>query len=247
MQMTTGEQRLKASEHPGTRPAMYHCWRSLSFLHWKVDAAPIQRLLPDGLTVDTFEGVAYVGLVAFTMHGIRLSWLPAVPGTSAFHETNARTYVVDEHGRPGVWFFSLEAANGLMVQIARKWYRLPYHRARMDVQSDGGASRYCSDRLGPQPVQAMCRVATADYGQHFLARPGTLEFFLAERYCLFTRSNNTLFIGHVNHAAYQLHSAKCTECEETLLRSAGLDRPDEDPIAHFSPGVDVEVFGLRPV
>ena len=226
---------------------MYHSWRVLSFLHWKFEPSAIQPLLPEGLTVDTYDGAAFVGLVLFTMHGIRLSWLPAVPGTSAFHETNVRTYVVDGRGRHGVWFLSLEAGSGLMAHIARKWYRLPYHRARMGVQSDGDASRYSSDRLGSQPLQASCRVETTDYGERFVAQPGTLEFFLAERYYLFTRSNSTLFIGQVNHVPYPLHSAKCTRCEETLLRCVGVERPDEDPIAHFSPGVDVEVFGLRPV
>ena len=107
---------------------MYQSWRSLSFLHWKFDQEAVQKLLPEGLTVDMFEGSTYAGIVAFTMHGIRLPWLPAVPGTSAFHETNVRTYVVDERGRPGVWFLSLEASNGLMVGIARNWYRLPYYR-----------------------------------------------------------------------------------------------------------------------
>ena len=246
-QMTTDEQRLKAREHPGVRPVMYQTWRSLSFLHWKLDPAAVRKLLPEGLSVDTCEGAAYVGLIPFTMRGIRLPWLPAVPGTSAFHETNVRTYVVDKHGRPGVWFFSLEADNGLMVQIARKWYRLPYHRARMDVQSDGRASRYTSDRLGARHAPATCRVVTANYGKRFLAQPGTLEFFLAERYYLFTRSNGRLLIGQVSHVPYPLHTASCTECEETLLQCVGFDRPKELPMAHFCSGEDVEIFRLRPV
>ncbi len=245
--MTTDEQRLKAREHPGTRPAMYQSWRSLSFLHWKFDPATIQELLPDGLTVDTFEGSTYVGIVAFTMHRVRLPWLPAVPGTSPFHETNVRTYVVDERGRPGVWFFSLEASNGLMAHVARRWYRLPYNCARMEVDTGADSTRYESERLCPDPLPAYCRIETCGYGTQFLARPGTLEFFLAERYYLFARSNGRLFSGQVHHVPYPLHTARCTECEETLLRRLNIERPEEGPIAHFSAGVDVEVFGLRPV
>src|SRR5687768_2328582 len=107
--------RLAPSRRPDGSPAMYQRWRTLSFLHWKVSAAELAPLLPPGLEVDTFEGDAWVGLVPFTMRGVRPRFLPPAPGLSAFHETNARTYVHQRGSAPGVWFFSLDAASRVAV------------------------------------------------------------------------------------------------------------------------------------
>ena len=112
-------------ERPDRRVVMYQSWRHLSFLHWEVDPAEVQALLPEGLKVELYEGKAYIGLVLFTMMGIRLTWLPEVPGTNAFHETNVRTYVTDESGTPGVWFFSMEASNSFAVRVAQRWFDSP--------------------------------------------------------------------------------------------------------------------------
>ena len=110
---------------------MLQTWSELLFLHWEVPAEAIQSLLPPGLTVDTFEGKAYVGLIPFTMSGVRPAWSPVVPGLSNFHEFNVRTYVHFEGEKPGVWFFSLDAANLIAVMIARTLWKLPYFHARM--------------------------------------------------------------------------------------------------------------------
>ena len=243
--MTTIEMRLAQRERPQGRPKMFHSWRSLSFLHWPVPTEALQRLLPPGLTVDTHEGSAYVGLVPFTMHGIRLSWLPAVPGTCNSHETNVRTYVVDERGVPGVWFFSLDAANWLMVQVARAWYRLPYVHAAMSVETHGPVTRYCSVRDAFHGESVRCLMTTEKSGEEFLAAPGSFEFFAVERYLLYAFSRGRLYAGRVFHEPYRLTRAKCAYLDETLLHAAGIARPDKAPVAVYSPGVDVEVFGIE--
>ena len=141
MQPTTAMRRRTS------RVAGYQKWRDLLFLHWRAPADDVQRLLPPGLTVETFDGWAWVGLVAFDMRGVRPWWFPAVPGVSAFHETNVRTYVTREGGDPGVWFFSLDAANSLAVRVARRRWHLNYFRSELriarnvtDVAQDGPAA-----------------------------------------------------------------------------------------------------------
>jgi uncharacterized protein YqjF (DUF2071 family) len=226
-----------------SRPVMYHSWRHLTFLHWPVAVEELQRMLPHGLRVDTCEGVAYVGLVPFTMHSIRLAGLPPLPGLSASHETNVRTYVVDEHGVPGVWFFSLDAANPVFVQTARAWYRLNYVRARMSVSAEEGGVEYSSTR----GVGGACHVRSVFGGEVAHAVPGSLEHFLVERYVLYAYSRGRLMRGRVWHEPYPLARAACERVDDELVAAAGIIRADAEPHVLYSPGVDVEVFGIRRV
>jgi uncharacterized protein len=129
------------------RVAGYHKWRDLLFLHWRAPAEDVQRVLPSGLTVETFDGWAWVGLVAFDMRGVRPWWFPAVPGVSAFHETNVRTYVTRDGDDRGVWFFSLDATNSIAVRVARRRWHLNYYRSDLritrnvaDAAQDGPAA-----------------------------------------------------------------------------------------------------------
>src|SRR5262249_12997303 len=143
------------TNHPQPRPdrpvVMYQSWRSLLFLHWEVAQEPLRRLLPPPLELDLFEGRAYLGLVPFTMKGIRPVYLPPVAGLSNFHETNLRTYV-RLNGVPGVWFHSLDAANPVAVVLARSLFSLPYHRSRMRLDAgQEGTFSYASERLWPGP------------------------------------------------------------------------------------------------
>src|SRR3954468_5466406 len=141
---------------PAVRPArwavMQQDWHHLLFLHWTVDPGAIRRLVPDGLDLDLFEDRAYVGLVPFTMSGVRPVGLPAVRGLSDSHETNVRTYVHRAGRDPGVWFFSLDAASALAVALARRFFHLPYYHARMRLAHEAcsGTISYESRRLAPR-------------------------------------------------------------------------------------------------
>ncbi len=242
------ERALELRSKPGgVRPAMFQRWSELSFLHWEVPISDVQRLLPDGLQVDTFEGKTYVGLVLFTMSGIRLVGLPEVPGTNAFHETNVRVYVVDEQGRPGVWFCSLEAANRLAVEVARRLYRLPYHYAEMSLDIEGERVAYKSNRLESSSTPAGSDVAIKVEKDVFEAQPGTLEFFLAERYLLFARGRKGLQSAQVHHTPYPLQNATCLKCSESLVQAADLNVSPSPKHVMFSAGVDVDVYSLRDV
>lgn len=205
--------------------------------------AVLRPLIPPALQVDTFEGRAFVGLVPFTMRNVRPQrFLPAVPGLANFHETNVRTYVLRAGRDPGVWFFSLDAANLLAVWAARTFFHLPYYHADMDLQVDGAKVRYRSERRsGAARLQLSYEI-----GEPLPAsEPGTLQFFLAERYYLYTVDRQQrLLRGQVHHKPYPLHTARLEQLEESLLGAAALPTASELPLKLYSPGVDVEVFAL---
>jgi uncharacterized protein YqjF (DUF2071 family) len=222
-------------------------WAELLFLHWEVSPEAIQRLLPPGLTVDTFEGRAYVGLIPFTMTGVRPTPLPPFPPLSNFHETNVRAYVHREGRDPGVWFFSLDAANPVAVRLARAWFKLPYHSARMRLETGDGETVYGSQRLWPGPTPATCSLHCAWGGPVTPASVGTLEHFLCERYILYAYAKGRLYRGRVHHAPYPLQAATVSAWQENLIAAAGITRPDTPPMAHYAKEGRVEVFGLERV
>jgi uncharacterized protein YqjF (DUF2071 family) len=231
---------LRLRERPAGPSLMRHKWRDLTFLHYSVDPEVIQKLIPPQLTVDTFGGRAWVGLVPFWMTGVRLSFLPPIPGTHTFPETNVRTYVHRNGKDPGVWFFSLDAANSLAVWGARKFFGLPYFRADMELEHNAGL-RYESRRRrssAGHDIQVQVGGVIPD------PEPGSLEFFLVERYLLYSQHRDRIVTGMVHHEPYSLFQASIERCDETLLEASGLSaQPWEH--ACYSPGVDVEVFEVR--
>jgi uncharacterized protein YqjF (DUF2071 family) len=229
-------------------------WRELLFLHWRLPPEAVRPLVPSELELDLFDGAAYVGLIPFTMTGVRPVGLPPLFGVSSFHETNVRTYVRVAGQDPGVWFFSLDAASSAAVRLARKFFHLPYHRAQMflDREPTGSVSSpsavvYAGVRHWPAPLPASYAVRARAIGSPEPAAPGTLAHFLVERYILYTLSHGRLYKGRVHHTAYPIQQGQILSLDETLLAAAGIHRPDAEPLAHYSPGVDVEVFSLRGV
>lgn len=228
---------------------MYQEWHELLFLHWAVDPAAVARLLPPGLTVDTFEDQTYLGLVPFTMRHVRPVWSPSVPWLSFFHETNVRVYVRDLQGRPGVFFFSLEAANPIAVELARGLFKLPYHWARMSLTYDGHTRVYATERLSHPPKPAHCRVRYAPQSgtTPTPATPHTREHFLVERYRLFSVAHGQLFSGEVAHAPYQVQPAQFADLDQTLTDAAGFPNLGSPLLAHYAKGVCVDVGPLERV
>lgn len=239
--------RLSSIQRPDGRPAGFQRWRNLLFLHWEVPAPAVQALLPPGLTVDTFEGRAYVGVVPFTMRDVSPWWAPSVPGISNFHELNVRTYVHRDGEHPAVWFFSLDAAATIAVLLARLGWSLPYYRASMSMKVDGDEVEYRSRRwfAGERPAELEVRYRVgAPLG---VTLPGTFEHFLAERYLLISKRGDGFMLGQVHHRAYPLHRAEVVELSETMVVASGLPAPEGAPHVLYSPGVDVDVYALRPI
>jgi uncharacterized protein YqjF (DUF2071 family) len=245
----TLEQRMAACMRPPGAPVMRQRWQDLLFLHWTCPAAAVQATLPPGLFVDTFAGQAYLGVVPFFMAGVRPRFLPAVPGISAFPELNLRTYVHDAAGIPGVWFYSLDAGRQLAVMLARRFFHLPYFKAAMSaVRGSDGTIRYCSVRSGLPEAVGGSAYEYAPGAVQPAAAPGSLEHFLVERYRLYAAGQGKLWRGAVSHPPYPLREAVVSRWDDRLLPLAGFPAPGRPPDhALFSPGVAVEVFGLRPV
>ncbi len=178
-------------------------WQDLLFLHWPVEAALLQRQLPAGVEIDTFDRRAWLGVVPFRMARTRFRWLPPLPTAHAFPELNVRTYV-RAAGRPGVWFFSLDAASRLAVAGARAGFGLPYFHARMQCERNATEVRYASERIDTRAPAATFRATWNTDGPVAPAVPGTLEHFLVERYCLFAQRRGRLVCGDIAHAPWQL-------------------------------------------
>jgi len=236
---------MAARERLQQAVVMYQRWEMLLFLHWRWDPAEIQKRLPPGLYVDTFESEAWIGVVPFYMRSIRPRFAPTVPGISDFLEMNVRTYVYDAQGRPGVWFFSLDCDQPLAVWTARALFRLPYRHATMSsIELADGTVRYHSRlRAATTSSEFQYRLEA----EHSFAEPGTLEFFLAERYLLFAQTARGLRCGRVNHTPYPLSEAAVPVWTDQPLLENGFVSPGRPP-DHIvgSAGVNVVVHGLTP-
>jgi uncharacterized protein YqjF (DUF2071 family) len=238
--------RTSPAKRPTGRPAGFQRWRKLLFLHWRVPVDEIRATLPEGVEPDLWQGDALVGVVPFTMRDVSPWWSPSVPGISNFHELNLRTYVVKD-GVPGVWFYSLDAANALAVVVARSGWKLPYHKAKMELLVDGEEVRYRSERSWPEPKPATF-LARYRVGEPIgPAEPETLEHFLVERYVLFTHDGENVLLGRVHHEPYPLSKVELLDCDQTIIEARGF-HPEEGPhLVHYSEGVDVDVYALEPV
>lgn len=220
-------------------------WDDLTLLHWRYPADEVQRLIPDRLRVETFDGSAWVGLVPFQMR-VDVPGLPTLPRVLHFPETNVRTYVRDRRGRVGVWFFSLEASSPLAVVTARATYRVPYFRADMSIDRPEGPARdggrrfvYRSRRRWPGPRGASSLVDVV-VGEPFGPdEVGPLDRFLTARWALYGTLGPLTVRARMHHEPWPLHHARVERWDDELVAASGLRPPDGEPLVHFSPGVSV--------
>lgn len=193
-------------------------WHDLLFAHWPVDPAVLRPHVPEGLDIDTRDGVAWVGVIPFHMTGVRLRGLPAVPGIGSFVELNVRTYVTDG-AHPGVWFCTLDAGSWLGVRIARWWWGLNYLDAKIRCDHDGDWIKYTSERRNSDATFAGRYRPT---GEPFTAKPDTLEQFLTERYHLYTQRRGRLIRGSIAHEPWQLRYADLRIDRNTVGDAIGI-------------------------
>jgi uncharacterized protein len=252
---------------------MYQSWGKLLFMHWPIDAEILRPLIPAQLSIDTFEGQAWIGVVPFTMWGIRASFLPPIPGASAFHELNVRTYV-HHRGVPGVWFFSLDAASSLAVWGARTFYHLPYFDATMGLVQKENTIDYSSVRSETRTASTYAQFFAGD-GEGFSARfdsaqfqnlpraklemswnvgerlppaePGSIEFFLTERYCLYSQNRGAIYRSHICHDPWRLQTATTNSYESTMIESLGIAQPTGVPLLHYAESIAVDIWPLKRV
>lgn len=191
-------------------------WVDLAFLHWRVAADELQRIVPGSVELDTFDGAAWIGVVPFLLTGLRLRGLPPIPGISTFPELNVRTYVTRD-GKPGIRFFSLDAASTWFVEGAKRIYRLPYTRARMRCERVGDHVEYESSTSGARFVGRY-----RGEGALFHLEPGSLEHFLTERYCLYTEDGGRAYRADIHHPSWDLQRGEAAiRREHDVAGSAG--------------------------
>ena len=235
-------ERLRVRQRPQGLPVMRQRWLDLGFLHWAVEPATLAPLIPGDLGLDTWNGRAYIGIVPFTVRGSRPVFLPPIPGLANFHELNLRTYVHRQGRDPGVWFFSLDAASRLAVWGARMAYKLPYFPADIRMTHGPYGIAFASHRRGPGGRASFaCRYWPTAMAS--AAEPGTLEFFLAERYLLYSWDGRSLRTARVWHAPYPLAPARAEDVTEELASASRIVLPAYDePIVHYASEVDVRIY-----
>lgn len=219
---------------------MRQTWHELLFAHWPVDPEILSPLIPQKLAIDVLDGQAWVGVVPFRMSNVHPRFIPSMPGLSAFPELNVRTYVKAED-KPGVWFFSLDAANEVAVWAARQFYYLPYFNAKMAVecQPDGATIQYRSQRVHPGTLAAALRATYRPVGEVFAPQPGTLEWWLTERYCLYTEHKGQIYRGEIQHPPWSLQVAEWEIEENTMAAAHGILLPDIPPLLHYASRQDM--------
>ncbi len=228
---------------------MAQTWHDLLFAHWPIPPATLAALIPPQLTPDLYDGQAWIGVVPFRMSGVRPRGVAGMPWLSAFPELNVRTYVTAADGsKPGVYFFSLEAANPVAVSVARRVFRLPYFRARMRLTDHGDHIDYTSTRTHTGAPPAVFAGRYAPTGGVYASTPGALDHWLTERYCLYTvTGGGRVYRGDIHHAQWPLQPAQAEFTVNTMAAAASIDLPDTPPLLHFARRLDVVVWPLTPV
>jgi uncharacterized protein len=233
--------------HPDGQWIMRQHWCDLLFAHWSVDPDALRRRIPRELELDLDDlGRAWLAVVPFRMENIRFSFTPAAPWISAFPELNVRTYVKYK-GQPGVYFFSLDAANSVGCALGRAWFFLPYEHARMRLNQGGDPVRYTSFRRGRARAAGRAEGAAdfiAEYapaGPVYYSAPGTLEHWLTERYRLFSYNGKTSRVwgGEIQHGPWPLQPARARISVNTMARPVGFGLSPEPELLHFVRNIEV--------
>jgi uncharacterized protein len=236
---------LERTEHrpwplPAGRWRLGQTWEDVFWAHWRVPAEELHGQLPDGLAVEEHDGSAWLGVVAFRVSALRPRGALPLPGLSSFLQLNVRTYVHARDRRPGVWFFSLDASSGLAVQAARRAFGLPWFKARLALDRGGGWRDVECARIGERGKVFSGRYRPA--GEVFRAEPGSTEWFLTERYCLYAAgARGELQRAEIHHDRLPLRPAE-GEAELTSIAPVPLRG---DPLCHTAGRVDVVAWPLE--
>jgi uncharacterized protein YqjF (DUF2071 family) len=238
--------RLAARHRPKGQPVMHQNWGKLLFMHWRVDPTTIRPHVPSHLEIDTYGESAWMAITPFTMWDIRFfpPFVPAVPGLSSMHELNVRTYVHHD-GIPGVWFFSLDASSAAAVLAARTIFYLPYYNADIDIKIHGEQIDY-SLRRSDHPTAELD--ATWTIGEKLpQAQPGSKEFFLTERYVLYSENEGSLYRARIYHEPWELNAAELKSFDSNIVEADGLTKPKGQPLVHYAEEVSVDIWYLERV
>lgn len=222
---------------------MAQTWNDVLFAHWPAEPELIREKIPAALELETFNGKAWIGILPFLLTNLRPRFLPPLPFFSRFPELNVRTYVTYQ-GIPGVYFFSLDAASRFAVLGARTFFRLPYYHAGMDFVHEGSRVRFSSRR---PDGKAAFSVRYGAMSNSFTARKGTIEYWLTERYRLYTLQNSRIYYADIHHPQWRLQQAEADFSQNNAASASGLTLADTAPLLHYAKRQHVVCWPLRRV
>ncbi|MFY0543684.1 YqjF family protein [Brevibacillus sp. H7] len=223
-------------------------WDNLLFAHWPVSVDSLRPFVPEILELDTFDGQAWIGIIAFEMSLIRLKFFPIIPYTVPFPEMNVRTYI-QVNKKPGVFFMTLDASNPFIIHAARAWYHLPYYRAKMSMEIKDRHVHFHTDRVGTTESAAMFQGSYRPVSPLFTPKEGTLEHWLTERYmfCCKSRNGQRVYMGDIYHDPWQLQEAEAVIQRNTMTEPFRLPLSKVPVLSHFSPGTQAFIWCCRKI
>lgn len=225
---------------------MGQTWRDLLFAHWSLKPASLEPLIPRPLALDLYDGQAWLGVTPFFLSGLRMRGTPPVPWLSRFPELNVRTYV-EFAGKPGIYFFSLDAARVAAVAAARRGYRLPYFHAEMRAERSGDEMRYESARSDRRGPSANLRATYRPAGPPTPQEDGSLPRWLAERYCVYVVDERRRVLrGDIHHRPWPLQPATAEIEVNTMTDPLGIELAGS-PLLHYGARQDTLIWSLQPV
>ena len=239
--------RLAARHRPKGQPVMHQTWGKLLFMHWRISQDLLRPHIPASLEIDTYGGSAWIAIAPFTMWDVRAlpPYVRPVPGLSAMHELNVRTYV-HHNGVPGVWFFSLDTNSHAAVLGARSIYHLPYYYADIEIKEHGRTIDYRLDRDDDDAPAAF--KATWKIGDPLpQSQPGSKEFFLTERYLLYAEHDDQLYRARIHHEPWPLQETELTKWGSSMVEASRVKQTPGDPLVHYAEELDVEIWYLERV
>ncbi|MFB6468098.1 YqjF family protein [Cytobacillus sp. Hz8] len=221
---------------------MKQTWNDLLFAHFPVKIEKLRNFIPDVLPIDTYQGVAWIGIVSFQMGEISLRWLPPLPGAKKFPQLNVRTYITMD-GKPGVYFFSLDAANKLVARVVKTLLPLPYWHACMKTEYLGESIHFESKREVDKTFEWNCNYRPSS--KVYLAKKGSFDEWMAERYCFYAvNKKGTALRCDILHHRWPLQHAEVEIHQNTMLLSHGIQVEAAEPLFHFSKGMEVRIWPL---
>ncbi|MEW9677729.1 DUF2071 domain-containing protein [Lentibacillus sp. L22] len=226
---------IKSTDHreyplPNGPWMMTQTWENVLFLHWPVAKKELQDHIPSGLDLDTYDGNAWISIIPFRVRRMRLRNTPRVPYFHTFLELNVRTYV-KYRGISGVYFFSLDASKAHAVFGARM-VTLPYFYAKMNMKKRHHTFFYESHRIGSD---AVFKGSYQPTGEAFYPQKDSLNYWLAERYFLWTQKHRKLYQAGIHHLPWKMKQAQVNVEKPMLPSFLSSDVQKRAPLATYSP------------
>lgn len=218
---------------------MRQTWNNLLLANYPIKLDILRKLVPKKLPLDSFDGMGWIGVVPFHMTGLRLRGVPPVPGTDRFPQINVRTYITLD-GKPGVYFFSLDAANWLAAKMAKTFFHIPYNFADIRVESSESTFHFESKR---KDMGLVC--SYRPISEPFYAEKGSFDWWMVERYCFYTVNKKGVPLRcDILHRPWLLQRAEAEFPQNTMLSMQGMQVESNNPTIHFSKKVEVRAWPL---